>query len=84
MPSLLTDTCLLLIQNCQIAETAIPRDFIKDKNNLSSAEVDKRFGVAGRGLFNKEKPTLQDIANNESAALPPVPEGRALSILRQL
>jgi hypothetical protein len=66
---------LLLIQNCQIAETAIPRDFIKDKNNLSSVEVDERFGVAGRGLFNKEKPTPQDIANKEPAALPPVPEG---------
>lgn len=73
---MLTYTCLLLIQNYQIAETAIPRDFIKDKNKLSSVEVDERFGVAGRGLFNKEKPSPQDIANNEPAALPPVPEGR--------
>jgi len=75
LPSSLTDNCFLLIQNCQIAETAIPRDFIKDKNRLSSVEVDERFGVAGRGVFNKEKPTVQDVANNEPAAVPPVPVG---------
>jgi hypothetical protein len=74
-----TNTCLLIIQTYQIAETLIPRDFIKDKNQLTKAEVEARFGVAGRYLFNKSQRTAQDEENGNPAAIPAVPNGLTAS-----
>ena len=71
----LTNTCLLIIQTSQIAETLIPRDFVKDKNQLTNAEVEARFGITGRQFFNKEQRTAQDAEKGNPAALPPVADG---------
>ena len=62
-----------MLLHCQIPQTIIPRDFILDKAHLTQEELEARFAICGREMFNKEVQQAND--DEQPRTLAPVEDG---------